>query len=223
MKVLKHIFILTFLVLGTSLSHAQTEEDLKESAGQLFKEEKFVEATPLYLQLLALNPRNHNYNYRYGTCLLYNSKRKDVAFKYLNYSVKGNDVDAEAYYYLGKAYHLTFKFKKAIDNFEIYKTKAGDRTLKKLDVERQIQMCQNGRKLLQSLNELIVVNKKEIRKSDFFRLYNLNNIGGTILVTADFQSKTDKKRNHVPLIHFPSNPRTIYYSSFGSGQNQKDI
>ncbi len=216
--------ICLFLLLGMFQLFAQeTREDIEKQADSYFKKEMFIEATPLYLRLLSLEPRNPSYNYKYGTCLLYNSDEKKSAFKYLNYAVQKNkQVDDEAYYYLGKAYHLTFQFDKAIKYYKIYKEKAGSRAVAKLNVDRQIQMCINGKSLMADINDVIVLNKNKISKKSFFRIYDLKNIGGEILVTEEFQTKNDKKNNHTPIIHFPANSNRIYYSSYGDSDN-KDI
>jgi epidermal growth factor receptor substrate 15 len=218
------LILFAVLFLAPVSSIAQSEAELASKADAFFKSEKYTDATPLYLRLLSLNPRDHNYNYRYGTCLLFNSDKKQDAFKYLNYAVKGQNIEPEVYYYLGKTYHLTYDFNKAIQNYEKYKQIAGNKAAQNLDVNRQIEMCNNGKKLISQLSEVIVINKKTSTPKDFYRLYDLSNIGGTILLAEDFQSRLDKKNNHVPLIHFPSNPKQIYYSSYGDdGRTEKDI
>lgn len=203
---------------------AQSKPEVEKEADALFRKEKYVEATPLYLRLLSLEPRDANYNYRYGTCLLYNSDNKSSAFKYLNYAVSVGGVDNEAYFFLGKAYHLTFQFNKAIANYSKYQELAGDKAIERLNVNRQIEMCVNAKSLISNISELVVVSKKQVDYTSFFRLYDLSNIGGTLLITEEFQSKTDRKENHLPLIHYPSEPKRIYYSSYGDKENgDKDI
>lgn len=228
MKSFKRIngWLLLFLFIQTAqLSFAQeTEADLKVKAEKLFHSEQFVEATPLYLHLIALNPRSTDYNYKYGTCLLFNSNKKQDAFKYLNFSITDPAIAPEAYFYLGKAYHLNFQFNEGIKNYNIYIQKSAGKPNPGFEVERQIEMCQNGKKLLTTISDLVVLEKKQIEYGSFFRLYNLSHIGGVILITADYQSKIDKKRNHTPLIHFPDNAQTVYYSSYGeSDKGSKDI
>lgn len=220
-----NLLTLLFLFFQTvGVSYAQeTEAEVKAQAEKLFLDEQFVEATPLFLRLIALNPRSTDYNFKYGTCLLFNSYKKQDAFKYLTYSISDPNIDPQAYFYLGKAFHLNFQFNEAIKNYQLYL----DKTTKpnpSFQVERQIQMCQNGKRLLTTLSDLVVLEKKEIIQENFFRLYNLSNIGGTLLVTTDYQSKIDKKKKHVPLIHFPANARIVYYSSYGDSDNgNKDI
>lgn len=206
-------------------SYAQeSEEEIKELADKYFEEKKFVEATPLYLRLLSLNARDYNYNYRYGTCLLFNSANKESAFKYLKYAVSGPEVETEAYYYLGRAYHLTYRFNDAIKYYTSYAKKAGDKAKDGLDATRQIQMCKNGKTLISNLTDIVIIKKQQIDFNSFTRIYNLDNIGGDLIVTEEFQSKYDNKQEHVPLIHFPANPKRIFYSSYGDkGENGKDI
>jgi hypothetical protein len=217
--------LLCILVLGVFTSFAQeTKDDIEKEGENHFRKEEFLNATPYYLRLLSLEPRNPNYNYKYGTCLLFNSSEKKKAFRYLNFAVsKSNEVDDEAYYYLGKAYHLTYQFDKAIKNYQRYKSVAGNNALEKLQVDRQIQMCKNGKTLLANISETIVLNKQEIGIEDFFRIYDLSNIGGELIVTEEFQSREDKKNNHTPLIHFPVNSDKIFYSTYSNNGNQKDI
>jgi len=222
--------LLSFIVLlfaAQSTGYAQqTEADVKIQADKFFEEEKYVEATPLYSRLLALNPRSHDYNYRFGTCLLYNSYKKQDAFKYLNYAVTDAATDVRAYYFLAKAYHLNYQFNEAIKNYELYKQKAGGKPKTGFEVDRQIEMCQNGKRLLTTISDLVVLQKTETSAKEFFRLYKLpEHIGGDIIVAADFQSKIDKKKGYIPLIHFPAQSNsTIYYASYGdSDTGQKDI
>jgi hypothetical protein len=217
--------LLLLLILTAHLSFAQeTEADLKLKADKLFDAEQFVEATPQFLHLIALNPRSPEYNYKYGTCLLFNSYKKQDAFKYLNYSITDPNIAPEAYFYLGKAFHLNFQFNEAIKNYNIYIQKSGGKPNPNFDINHQIEMCQNGKKLLTTITDLVVLEKKEIEYASFFRLYNLADIGGVMLITAEYQSKIDKKKNHTPLIHFPDQAQTIYYSSYGdSEKGSKDI
>ena len=218
--------IITFLLFSISLvSFSQeTIEETKEIADKLFEDEKYIEATPYYLRLLALEPRDHNFNYRYGACLLHNAGKTQDVFKYLNYAITNANVEKEANYFLGKAFHYNYQFNDAIKYYKIYQSKAGSKPKASFEVGRQIEMCQNGKKLITTITEMMVLDKKEIEKDKFFRIYDLNDIGGNLLVTAEFQTKLDQKKNHTPLIHFPENPNVIYYSSYGDNlANGKDI
>jgi hypothetical protein len=105
----------------------------------------------------------------------------------------------------------------------MYHQKAGARASRKLDVKRQIEMCRNGKKLLSNNSDIIVLDKKSTTRDNFFRAYDFTNIGGQILVTEIFQSKQDKRLNHVPIIHFPDDAKQIFYASYADKADQKDI
>jgi len=222
MKFKRHTIKVLFFLLITNLVFGQTEVELKEKASELFEKEQYVAATSIYLQLLSLSPKSADYNFRYGTCLLFNSYHKKEAIRYLNYAVKQKGIDARSFYFYGKALHLNYQFKEAINYYQLYLSKREKRD-KRYNVEREIQMCKNGQKLLVTFTDIIVKNKKEIDQSKFFRLYdNMETVGGEILVSEEFQSKMDKKKGHIPILHFPTNAKAIYYSSYGNGTN-KDI
>jgi epidermal growth factor receptor substrate 15 len=224
-KVFLRSIILIYLFLSVNFVFSQDPEAvIKSKAEKAFKNENFVEASKYYSQLLSFNMTNPDYNYRYGICLLTNSRKKNDAIKHLTFASKVADFDAEVFYYLGKAYHLDYNFNEAIKNYNLYISKVGSKENKDLQVDLQIKMSENGKRLLSSANEVVVLNKQEIEDKSFFRIYDLNNIGGNMIVTAQFQSKIDKKRNHTPLIHFPNNPKRIFYSSYGEEEKTgKDI
>ena len=76
-----------FLVIAF-ICLSQREEQIVISASKLFEKEQYVDATPLYLKLLSLNPKNSDYNFRYGTCILHKSSQKSEAIRYLSFDVQ---------------------------------------------------------------------------------------------------------------------------------------
>ena len=60
-----------------------SEDALKKQANKLFEEEDFAKAYPLFSQLLSLYPKDAQYNYKFGTCLLYSSNDKGKAISYI--------------------------------------------------------------------------------------------------------------------------------------------
>lgn len=220
----KVIALLALLLLTVGATFGQNiEKEMKKEADKLFADEQYVAATSTYLSLLSLYPSSSEYNYKYGACLLFNSAKKQTAIKFLATAVTDPLVDPIAYYFLGKAYHLNFQFNSAITNYQVFLTKSSDEVRKK-EVRRQLEMCENGKNLLRQLSDLVVLEKKESDPQNFFRSYNLENIGGSIVVAADFQSKIDVKRKHIPLIYFPKTSDTVYFSSYGDvDKGNKDI
>lgn len=225
MRFIKHTLNVLCLALIAFSSLAQSESEVRKNADKLFEQEEYVQATPLYLQLLNLYPRDAELNFRYGTCSLFNDdKQKKDALKFLNAATKTATVDPRAFYFKGRALHLNYQFDQAKKFYKIYK---GKRSAKdnRYDVDREIEMCQNGKKLMVQFTDIIVSEKTQIDDDKFFRLYkDMQSIGGDILVTERFQSKIDKKRGHVPIVHYPKNAKAVYYSSYGeNGKTGLDI
>ncbi len=225
MRFLKHILNVLCLVLIAFSSLAQSESEIRKNADKLFEQEAYVEATPLYLQLLNLYPRDAELNFKYGTCSLFNDDRqKKDALKFLNAATKTVTVDPRAFYFKGKALHLNYQFDEAKKFYKVYQSKRSAKD-NRYDVDREIEMCQNGKKLLIQFTDIIVSEKTQIEDDKFFRLYkDMKSIGGDILVTERFQSKIDKKKGHVPIVHYPKNAKAVYYSSYGNnGKTGLDI
>ena len=113
-------FILLLFACWSMTSTALSQETLDEKkvrADALFKEQKWSEAEPVYASIISNSPKNHDLNFRYGTCLLNGSKKIEDAIIRLRYSVSGQGIDARAYYYLGRAYHLNYQF---LQSFYVY-------------------------------------------------------------------------------------------------------
>ncbi len=210
---------------GKSTAFSQeTLEQKRERADAFFDEKNWSAAEVLYASIIADAPTNHDLNFSYGTCLLFGSKNKEEAIKRLRFSLTGAGIDKRAYYYLGRAYHLNYQFNEAIKNYQKFKELNTKNEFTDLNVDADLKACNFGKKLLSDITNLIVIQKTELKEDNFYDLYKLDDIGGTILVTDQFQSKLDQKKNHRPIIHFPTNSPYIYYSSYGvDGSTGLDI
>lgn len=202
----------------------ESEKELKEAAEEYFVSRDWAKAKPLYAQLLSLYPQEPDYNYRFGACVLYADKNKEEALKFLNIASRKPNVNPEAFYYLGQAYHLNYQFNDAITNYTKFRNKQS-KPAPDQNPSRQIQMCKNGIKLLGDIKDIAVVDKQTIGDRDFFRIYDLKGIGGKVVVKPDeFKTKYDKKQDETSIMYIPPNPDVVYFSSYGSkGSDGKDI
>jgi epidermal growth factor receptor substrate 15 len=212
------VMLLMFSFPGFAQLDKEHEKLLAE-ADNLFEQSLYLEAHPLYSQLVSLYPKNADFNFKFGTCALYSGGDKEAAIKHLSFATaKGAKV--ESYYFLGKAYHLNYQFKLAMDAYKDFNRKADDKLKANYDASRQIEMCEFGLGLLSSIKDLVVLDKKTASAEDFFRYYTLDNMGGKILVSPEeLQTKVDKKKGFRSVIHFPGNSNTIYFSSYGKDEN----
>ncbi|MEQ1732680.1 MAG: hypothetical protein ABL940_03350 [Bacteroidia bacterium] len=216
---------MVFTQLCVAQGAFKSEADLKKQAEKLFEAESYTQAFPLYSQLLALYQKDANYNYKFGACMLYANEDKEKPMLYLKYAASKPEVDAEAFYFLGKAYQLNYRFNDAIKNYEQYKLKKGNKANPNFDVARAIETCNNGKNLIQKPTELVVLEKKEIVVSDFFRSYSLQGINGKLVVKPeDFCSKIDLKRKDASIMYISPDDKYLYYSSWGDNEkNSRDI
>jgi hypothetical protein len=222
-----YLYLLTFcLVSGISVQAQFSEEDLEKQANDLFESGKYAEAMPLYSQLLSLNPTKPQYNYKYGATALYgDADKKEEAVKFLKFATKKGGVDDKAWYFLGRAYHLNYQFADAVRAYETYQERASNKDIEELELERHLESARSGLNLLSKIKDVKVLDKKLTAYESFFRVYDLGEIGGKILVTPDeLLSSLDKKNNHKSLIHFRGTGTTVYFSSYGKdGKTGLDI
>lgn len=219
--------LLVFLVSLSSFTFAQIPEaQLRKDAEQLFEEEDFSKAYKLYAQLVSNHPTDPLYNYRLGVCMIYSEPDKKKSFSYLNKAYQNKDfLPKDVCYYIGKAYHINYLFDEAIRFYNEFKKDAPSAMQKKLQVDREIKACQNGKRLLSALTDLEIITKKQLNESDYFRSYDLSSIGGKLLTKPeDFKTGTDKKQKDKSIIYLPKSGERVYFSSYGKDKlNGKDI
>lgn len=224
------VFVVTILValMIPSNLRAQapgSEVDVIKKAADLFEEADYPAAMPLYSQLLANHPKDPNYNYRFGVCMVYANADKGKALPFLEVASKDPKAEVEVWFYLGRAYHLNYRFDEAIRAYSKFKTIAGEKKAEKLQVNNQIAMCKTGKKLLKAVTDITVLEKKELPVGDFFRSYNLEGYSGQLLVKGDeFKTNLDRKKNETSIVFLSGEKNILYFSSYGDNEeNGKDI
>lgn len=203
-------------------SQAKNEDDLKKQANSYFEEEDYGNAYKFYSQLVSLYPKDAEYNYRLGVCMLYTEPDKKKPFSYLKLAIK-NPADApkDALFYLGKTYHVNYQFDEAIKYYNEFKKTGSSNSIKKLQVDREIEACKNGKRLLSNLSDLVIISKKQLNEADYFRSYDVKSIGGKLLVKPDdFKSNVDKKKKEKSVVYVPKSGERVYYSSYGENANR---
>ncbi len=218
------IFVFTQEIVYSQDEMSDEEIKLENKAFKLFLNKRYEEAKPLFSQLLSLYPKEPDYNYGYGACLVETNQEIPKAIKYLNYAKQKSD-NPVIYYYLGLAYHYSYDFKKAISKYKIFKQYALPKEIKTYKVNQKIKECENGLDLVKFISDLIVIDNKKISKNNFYYSYNLSDFGGKLIIEPDeFKSKVDKKKLPKHVMFLPSGLKTFFYTSYGkSKKNSKDI
>jgi len=143
---LYEIFPQTFLDINDP-SYISRKMSYREALSPLFKANKF-------------NPNNSELNYRIGRCYLMSSVYKDECIPHFLKALKLNrNIAPDIHYHLGMGYHLTMQFDKAIASFKTYKTTLVSKNPAELeDVNKRIQECETGKKLIADPKRVFIDN-----------------------------------------------------------------
>jgi hypothetical protein len=222
----KHI-VLALLILtmpAISIAQAKNPKDLVKTADKYFEKQKYKDALTLYSQLVANFPKDANYNYKYGACLLFADEDKSKGLQYLEYAVSRSDVDAEAFFFLGKGYHFNYSFAKAAKNYEKYKSLGKSKMLAKYDVDGHLRQAKNGKSLLKNLTDIVVLQKQKLNDADFFKVYDLSEFGGKlVLKPEEFKTSYEKEEGIESILYLPKDASRIYFSSVDSEEGDRDL
>lgn len=210
-----------FVFFNSTYLYAQVknEDELKKQALQFFEEQEYAQAYKHYSQLVSLYPKDPEYNFKLGVCMLYSEPDKKKPFTYFQVALKNpSEAPKETKFYLAKTYHVNYRFDEAIKLYTEFKQTAGSSLVKKLEVDREIQACKNGKRLLSNLSDLVIINKKQLNEIDYFKAYDIKDIGGKLLVKPDdYKSSYDKKKKDKSVVYLPRAGNRLYYSSYGDG------
>ena len=213
-----HILFLSSipLVFSQEQVKSEEEEELQDKAFAFFEQEKYLDALPLMSQLLSIYPKEPNYNYGYAVCLIETNQQTEKAIKYLQYADSKSD-NPRIKYYLGRAFHLNYKFDDAIQHYTAFSSTGIPADKKKFEIDNKIAMCNNGKELIKYISDLTVVDNKKIKSENYYYSYELKDYGGKLIVKPlEFKSKIDKKLEKSNTVVFlPNNSKTVFYGSFG--------
>lgn len=145
-KVLLSFFYLFALVPAFAQTDV-AESDVK-TADEKFKSANYDEALTIYLELLADDARNMEYNYRIGVCYLNTNINKAKAIPYLELVTRQTNYEPDAMYLLGRAYHFAYRFDDALIAYNKFKAGGKGKPENLADVDREIQNCYNAEQIM---------------------------------------------------------------------------
>ncbi len=224
----KNIYICLIILFLAVINHSvaqQSDKATEEKALAYFNQNQYSEALPLFSQLLSLYPKDDRYNFYYAACLIETNQQIDKAIKYLQFAESKNSAPIIRYY-LGRAYHLSYKFDEAINYYEQFRQLAPSKQVKDLMVQKLIDMCKNGQELIRYISDLTVVDNRRIKSENYFYSYDLKEFDGKLVVKPkELKSSVDKKEEPANMVIFlPNNSNIIYYGSYGNSKaNGRDI
>ncbi|MCW3077444.1 MAG: hypothetical protein JWO32_2053 [Bacteroidetes bacterium] len=173
-KMKRSLFIafIFFLCVCSHTSRAQSRSELEEQAYAALNDKDFANAYTLFDKLNAKYPKEFDYKFKLGIACLYYPDKKARAIEIFN-DIKKESKGPEVDYYLGKAYHVNYKFDDAIPLLEAFvaaRKNSKNKEEKEMveDADRVLNNCSNGKQLVD--NKIIA---------------DIKNIGGPINTEED--------------------------------------
>jgi Tol biopolymer transport system component len=151
--IMRKIKLLLFVLISfVSLTSVAQNKDLKEEAAYYFDSKDFKKSYELYDKLWTQTPKNLDYKFRLGYSALFYPEKKARAIEIFE-DIKRTDKSPDVDYYLGKAYHINYKFDEAIKSYNLFiaekgtKVKDEDKAFIE-DAKLGIINCNNGKELI---------------------------------------------------------------------------
>jgi hypothetical protein len=133
---------------------AQTKKEMEDGAYNALNNEDYVAAYTKFDELNAKYPKEFDYLLKLGICCLRNPERKERSIEIFT-EMKNTFKTVESDYFLGKAYHLNYKFDDAILTLQKY-VDARSNSFKKEhkemveDAKLILNNCKNGKMLIEN-------------------------------------------------------------------------
>lgn len=209
----------------------RTKEEMQKDAEdlllakQLIEQSNFTEALVIYQGIMQYTDLDAVGLYNYGLCLFNARKDKSQAIKAFEGALNNKNVPADVNYYLARANYLNYRFADAIKYYNRYKSVATPEDIEKLKINKEIEYCNN---CIKHVNNPVVMEVYEKKHVDMSIMQNalsgMESGGKVLLITDDFRSDIDKKKNFKSLFYITPDKNTIYYTSYGENElNGKDI
>jgi outer membrane protein OmpA-like peptidoglycan-associated protein len=139
MKQIAATILFFFTISHTAFSQSKEYREKFTQGNYLILEQNYQLALDYYLEAYKIDSSNSNINYKIGLCYLQTATQKNLALPYLQKAIQNvghnyDDTDPtekkapeNAYFLLGEAYRLAYKFKESNIYFNTFKDIVGTR------------------------------------------------------------------------------------------------
>ena len=205
-------------------SQAEAESKKPELAEKAFLKKEYQKAIEMYSQLLKLDADDPIYNYRKGVALFHTNQNKLRGLSFLKKASTSPKTPYEVFYLMGRSYHLWSDFAKAQAAYEAYKTKASPKEIERLNLNRLIENCVNGKKLMNGQLDMRIVNKTPLDIEKLPKGYPPALVADKLQKkTKFFISPVDEKKKE-KLLMFRTERNEMIQTSYGlDDKNGKDL
>jgi hypothetical protein len=217
-------FLKTGKSARTEVQLAADQQSMKQ-AKEFYEQEKYKECIDTYQRLEIEIDLDALSSYYLGMSLYFSGKDKTDCLEDLEFAATSKTVRPDVFYYLGKANQFSYRFSRAIKAFEKYKLRATPEEIIKMEIDKELDYCRNGIRLVNNPVVLEVYEKREVSKEFMQLAFTEYESGGKLLVVPDdLRSVIDKKKNYRSVLFLSADKSTILFSSYGENEsNGKDI
>lgn len=165
------ISLFLLLIVANIAAFSQSAYEKFAQANDLVEDGNFHKALTIYQELLNENPNNANLNFKIGYCYLNTATEKVKAIPYLEFASKNISEEynpdshkellapLETLFYLGKAYHVNYRFDDAESTFIDLKSQLSTDASEFIkEIDHELAACQVARRLIRNPIEMFVTN-----------------------------------------------------------------
>jgi len=176
---------------------------LKSEAAGYFLKNDYAHALPLYRELVNIYPSDPFYQYHTALCLLNLNQDLEEAMDLMRMASADADYPL-ATFYLARACHLRYAFEDAIKHYSRFLVLGKRTDIRKLEVQRLIEMAKNGIDLTRKAKSCTVKNAVISPAYQIENAYFISTNGKVIRKPVEFNSQVDQKMNFSSLMYLPA-------------------
>jgi hypothetical protein len=221
----KALFVLMagVFVLNSSFSQDWSEKDLIKSvhrAEKTFESGEMSRAYGLFAHLVSVSGDRPFLHYRFGAICTHTGTRLEEAEEHLIWAKDLGILDTEHaagwHYYTGKLRHLQYRFDEARTSLGNALDMASGKEDWVMDAKLRFGQCDDVNLSPGQFQSFEVNSSLESHSTDYFRLYQLPQESGRLLITPEsLLSKEDMKRGYTSIMHWLPGQRFAFFSSYG--------
>jgi hypothetical protein len=226
-KFVRALAVLVLLIgCGDLAAQDSLKNDIRIKARQYFENKQYSDALPLYRELLKSYPKEPDYLFHTGVCLIHLNLDPQEAVDLLR-AVSISSDDPQVWYYLGRAHHLNYSFDEAIKAYSRFLRLGKTADIRSFAVERQIEMAKNGLEYTRNGRSVKVMSAAVIPAEQLSLAAEINGTGRLMKKPLEFCSKYDIKaeyRSWMFLPVFTQINEYVYFSGLEKGsRNRKQL
>lgn len=212
--------VLLLFMAGIGLhgqQHSVDMQEVKETSLASFEQGSFRSALTGFRTLMELDGTDPLYSYYVGRCLVELNEELDEAIELL-YGASKKNVPADAVFYLGRAYHLSYNFQDASSYYESYERTASKLDRKIHNVKHLISTCRSASEITSTYNPFEVMNVTFMDMSDSLQYTQVKMKGGDLVQKSKAYFRGDEDREGLTALMFmPKDPVRgdyLYFSGY---------